>query len=157
MLAVFNVPVLQPSPRLGRAKGKPFLAVHWCTAGNPRKGHAESSRIAEGLHRYRVEAERPRIIGHGGQAADNHGFFTEGNEENEGFRQTLCSLCYLLLKVDQRMTQRGFDFTTEETELAETYPANPVWFFFLLAFLIWFSESVFIRVHPWPELFPALL
>jgi len=55
------------------------------------------------------------------------------------------------------MTQRGFDFTTEETELAKIYPANPVWFFFLLAFLIWLSESLFIRVHPWPELFPALL
>jgi hypothetical protein len=96
------------------------------------KGYTVAAFAGATARQRSVEAERPRIIGHAGQAADNHGFFTEGNEENEGFGETLCSLCYLLLKMDQRMTQRGFDFTTEETELAETYPANPVWFFFLL-------------------------
>jgi hypothetical protein len=87
------------------------------------KGYTVAAFAGATARQRSVEAERPRIIGHAGRAADNHGFFTEGNE---GFRETLCSLCYLLLKMDQRMTQRGFDFSTEETEHAETDPVNPV-------------------------------
>jgi len=118
VLAVFNVPSQEA------ISGRSLVVLQEIREKVTRKvrkslkGYTVAAFAGATARQGSVEAERPRIIGHGGQAADNHGFFTEGNEENEGFRQTLCSLCYLLLKMDQRMTQRGFDFTTEETELA---------------------------------------